>query len=170
MVVGSEEFRTFGGVQLGSHALMVGGRLFVTAGTRRDAVALDAKPGETLWMHRLDEGPRGETVARRNNRGLAYWSDGSDERILLISPGYQLIALDARTGHAVPGFGKNGVVDLWEGLDRATVKPGEIGSSSPPIVVRGVVVVGAALQAGIAPPSKRNVPGYITGDDSPTTT
>ena len=145
--------------------LMVGGRLFVTAGTRRDAVALDAATGETLWMYRLDEGPRGETVARRNNRGLAYWSDGSEERILLISPGYQLIALDARTGRPIPGFGKDGIVDLWEGLDRAVVKPGEIGSSSPAIVVRGVVVVGAALQAGVAPRSKKNVPGYIRGYD-----
>jgi quinoprotein glucose dehydrogenase len=145
--------------------LMVGGRLFVTAGTRRDAVALNAVTGETLWMYRLEEGARGETVARRNNRGLAYWSDGGDERILLISPGYQLIALDARTGRPIPGFGQDGIVDLWEGLDRAEVKPGEIGSSSPAIVVRGVVVVGAALQAGIAPRSKKNVPGYIRGYD-----
>ncbi|MEI9970954.1 MAG: PQQ-binding-like beta-propeller repeat protein [Ignavibacteriota bacterium] len=145
--------------------LMIGGRLFLTAGTRRDAVALDAATGETLWMYRLEEGPRGETVARRNNRGLAYWSDGHDERILLISPGYQLIALDARTGHPIPGFGKDGIVDLWEGLDRAVVKPGEIGASSPAIVVRDVIVVGAALQAGIAPRSKKNVPGYIRGYD-----
>ena len=108
---------------------------------------------------------RGETVARRNNRGLAYWSDGRDERILLISPGYQLIALDARTGRPIPGFGKDGIVDLWEGLDRDVVKPGEIGASSPAIVVRGVVVVGAALQAGVAPRSKKNVPGYIRGYD-----
>ncbi len=145
--------------------LMVGGRLFLTAGTRRDAVALDAATGETLWMYRLEEGPRGETVARRNNRGLAYWSDGRDERILLISPGYHLIELDARTGRTIPAFGSDGVVDLWEGLDRDPVKPGDIGSSSPPIVVRGVVVVGAALQAGIAPRSKTNVPGYIRGYD-----
>jgi quinoprotein glucose dehydrogenase len=145
--------------------LMVGRRLFLTAGTRRDVVALDAATGETLWMYRLEEGARGETVARRNNRGLAYWADGRDERILLISPGYQLVALDARTGRPIPGFGKDGVVDLWEGLDRATVRPGEIGSSSPAIVVRGVIVVGAALQAGIAPGSKKNVPGYIRGYD-----
>ena len=145
--------------------LMVDGRLFLTAGTRRDVVSLNATTGETLWMYRLEEGPRGETVARRNNRGLAYWSDGADERILLISPGYQLVALDARTGRPVPGFGKDGLVDLWEGLDRAVVKPGEIGASSPAIVVRGVVVVGAALQAGVAPQSKRNVPGYIRGYD-----
>jgi quinoprotein glucose dehydrogenase len=144
--------------------LMVGGRLFLTAGTRRDAIALDAATGETLWMYRLDEGARGATVARRNNRGLAYWSDGREERILLISPGYQLVSLDARTGRPMPGFGKEGVVDLWEGLDRV-VKPGEIGSSSPAIVVGDVVVVGAALQAGIAPRSKTNVPGYIRGYD-----
>jgi quinoprotein glucose dehydrogenase len=145
--------------------LMVGGRMFATAGTRRDVVALNATNGETLWMYRLDEGPRGETVARRNNRGLAYWSDGIDERVILISPGFQLVALDARTGRPIPGFGKDGIVDLWEGLDRAVVKPGEIGSSSPAIVVRGVIVVGAALQAGIAPQSKKNVPGYIRGYD-----
>lgn len=145
--------------------LMVGGRLFLTAGTRRDAVALDAATGETLWMYRLDEGARGDNAARRNNRGLAYWSDGGDERVLLISPGYQLVALDARTGRPVPGFGKDGIVDLWEGLDRAEVKPGEIGASSPAIVVRDVVVVGAALQAGVAPRSKKNVPGYIRGYD-----
>jgi quinoprotein glucose dehydrogenase len=146
--------------------LMVGGRLYLTAGTRRDVVALDAATGETLWMYRMDEGARGETVARRNNRGLAYWSGGGgEERILLITPGFQLVALNARDGRPVPAFGKDGVVDLWEGLDRAVVKPGEIGSSSPAIVVRDVVVVGAALQAGIAPRSKKNVPGYIRGYD-----
>jgi quinoprotein glucose dehydrogenase len=145
--------------------LMVGGRLFATAGIKRDAVAIDAATGETLWMYRLEEGARGETVARQNNRGLAYWAEGADERVLMISPGYQLVALDARTGRPVSGFGKDGVVDLWEGLDRAVVKPGQIGSSSPPIVVRGVVMVGAALQSGIAPRSKNNVPGYIRGYD-----
>ena len=82
--------------------LMVGGVLYFTAGTRRDAVAVDAATGETLWMYRLDEGPRGAIVARANNRGLAYWSDGKgDERILMISPGYQLIQLNAKTGTPV---------------------------------------------------------------------
>lgn len=146
--------------------LMVGGVLYFTVGTRRDAVAVDAATGETLWMYRLDEGARGQVVARTINRGLAYWSDGKgDDRILLISPGFQLIALNARDGRAIAGFGKSGVVDLTEGLDRAVVKPGQIGSSSPAIVVRDTVVVGAALQAGTAPPSKNNVPGYIRGFD-----
>ncbi len=146
--------------------LMVGGVLYFTAGTRRDVVAVDAANGETLWMYRLDEGARGNLVARTNNRGIAYWSDNKgDNRILLISPGYQLIALDAKTGRAIPGFGTNGIVDLTQGLDRAVVKPGFIGASSPAIVVSDTVVVGAALLAGQAPPSKDNVPGYIRGFD-----
>src|SRR5450432_3127209 len=146
--------------------LMAGGILYFTAGTRRDAVAVDAATGETLWMYRLDEGPRGAVVARTVNRGLAYWSDGKgDNRILLISPGYQLVALNAHTWTPVPGFGNNGLVDLTEGLDRAVVKPGQIGASSPAIVVRDTVVVGAALLTGTAPVSKENVPGYIRGFD-----
>src|SRR4051812_29166947 len=119
--------------------LMVGGTLYFTAGTRRDAIAVDAATGETLWMYRLDEGQRGAEAARQNNRGLAYWSDGKgDERILVISPGYQLIALNAKTGQPVASFGNSGVVDLFEGLDRSVVKPGQIGASSPAIVVKDV--------------------------------
>ena len=146
--------------------LMIGGVLYFTAGTRRDVVAVDAATGETLWMYRLDEGPRGAVVARTVNRGLAYWSDGKgDDRILLISPGYQLIALNAKSGTPIQGFGNNGLIDLTEGLDRDAVKPGKIGASSPAIVVRDTVVVGAALLAGTAPPTKENVPGYIRGFD-----
>lgn len=146
--------------------LMVKGVLYFTAGSRRDVVAVDAATGETLWMYRLDEGERGDRAVRTQNRGLAYWTDGkSDTRILLISPGFQLVALDAGTGRPIPGFGQDGLVDLTEGLDRDVVKPGQIGASSPAIVIRDVVVTGAALLAGTAPASKENVPGYIRGFD-----
>src|SRR5437762_7440513 len=114
--------------------LFINGVLYVTAGSRRDAVAIDGATGETLWMYRLDEGERGAVVARTQNRGLAYWSDGKgDDRILLISPGYQLIGLNAKNGVPLAGFGNNGIVDLTEGLDRPVVKPGQIGASSAPI-------------------------------------
>ena len=83
--------------------LMIGGVLYFTAGSRRDVVAVDAATGETLWMYRLDEGERGDRAAAQQNRGLAYWTDGKDDdRILLISPGYQLVALDAKTGRPIP--------------------------------------------------------------------
>lgn len=146
--------------------LMVKGVLYFTAGSRRDAVAVDAATGETLWMYRYDEGMRGNLAVRTQNRGLAYWTDGKDdERIILISPGFHLIALNAKTGLPVPTFGKDGIIDLTEGLDRPVVKPGVIGSSSPAIVVRDTIVVGAALEQGTAPTSKSNVPGYVRGFD-----
>jgi len=145
--------------------LMIGGSLYFTAGTRRAAVAVDAATGETLWTYRFDEGVRGAQAPRTNNRGLAYWSDGaSDSRIILISPGYHLIALNATTGRPIPGFGTDGLVDLWEGLDRK-VEPNQIGSSSPAMIVGDVAVVGGALLSGTAPKSKNNVPGYVRGYD-----
>ncbi|MDA0205295.1 MAG: pyrroloquinoline quinone-dependent dehydrogenase [Acidobacteria bacterium] len=145
--------------------VMADGVLYTTAGMRRNAVAIDAETGETLWMFRFDEGLRGDRAPRRNNRGLAYWTDGTEERILMISLGYQLIALDAKTGHLIEDFGEGGFIDLTLGLDRDVVEPGRIGSSSPAIVINDVVVMGSALQGGGAPDSKNNVPGYIRGFD-----
>lgn len=146
--------------------LMIGDALYFTAGMSRAAVAVDAASGDTLWTYLLDEGARGAQAPRTNNRGLAYWSNGNnDARIFLITPGYHLVALNAKSGKPAPDFGENGIVDLWNGLDRKVVQPGEIGSSSPPIVVGDVVIVGAALQGGTAPKSKTNVPGYVRGYD-----
>src|SRR2546430_3401006 len=93
--------------------LMVNGVVYSTGGTRRAVVALDAATGELLWVHSEREGARGTAAPRQlSGRGLAYWTDGKDERILYVTPGYRLIALDAKNGLTVPSFGKNGVVDL----------------------------------------------------------
>ncbi len=102
-----------------STPLMVNGRLFSTAGTRRAVVALDAATGELLWMHSEHEGARAQAAPRQlSGRGLAYWSDGNQERILYVTPGYRLVALDARTGQPVSGFGSNGIVDLKTDFDQ----------------------------------------------------
>src|SRR3989442_8013124 len=100
--------------------LMASGVLYTTAGWRRDVAAIDPATGETLWMFRHDEGRRGQTAPVRPaaGRGLAYWSDGTNERILYITRGYHLIQLDAKTGHLVPTFGKGGIADLYESLDQ----------------------------------------------------
>src|SRR6185295_7601876 len=96
-----------------STPLMVKGVVYSTAGTRRAVVALDAATGELMWMHSEREGARAEAAPRQlSGRGLSYWTDGRDERILYVTPGYRLIALDAKTGTLVSSFGKNGVVDL----------------------------------------------------------
>src|SRR5438477_4070256 len=105
---------------LESTPLMVGGRVFSTGGTRRAVVALDAATGELLWMHSENEGARGAAAPRQlSGRGLAYWSDGaSDDRILYVTPGYRLVALNARTGVPVRSFGADGVVDLKKDDDQ----------------------------------------------------
>src|SRR5262245_4103396 len=98
--------------------VVVNGRLYTTAGTRRSVIALDAVTGELLWVHRYPEGVRGANAPRQlSGRGLAYWTDGrGDERILYVTPGYRLIALNAKTGQPISTFGKDGVVDLKVGV------------------------------------------------------
>jgi quinoprotein glucose dehydrogenase len=144
--------------------LMIGGVLYTTAGSRRDVVAIDGATGETLWIWRYDEGRRGQLGPRQNSRGLAFWSDGrGDDRVIYITPGYHLVALSAHTGLPVSGFGKGGLVDLYEGLDRATPKDGTIGASSPPLIVNDIAVIGAALQGSA--PTKENIAGFVRGYD-----
>ncbi|MEO5926274.1 MAG: PQQ-binding-like beta-propeller repeat protein [Bryobacteraceae bacterium] len=147
--------------------LAINGKLFFTAGTQRAAIAVDGATGETLWTYHLNEGERGERAPRSNNRGVAYWADEKGKgRILLITRGYQLVALDADSGAPVDDFGGKGVVDLWVGLLEGTgrkVEIGQITSTSPAIVVGDVVVVGASLPSGGAPRSKANVPAFVRG-------
>jgi quinoprotein glucose dehydrogenase len=153
--------------------VMAEGVLYTTAGLRRDVVAIDAKTGETLWMYRIDEGVRGALAPRRNSgRGVAYWRNGSPAegaRIFLITPGFQLVALDARTGQPVSSFGNHGIVDLQDGLPRVKELPRTPpGSSSPPVIVGNSVVVGVSFSAGGAPPSMRAVPGWVRAFDART--
>jgi len=148
--------------------LMVGGVVFATAGSRRAVVALDAGTGEMLWMHSEQEGKRGEAAPRKlSGRGLAYWTDGrGDARILYVTPGYQLVALNAKTGVLVPTFGRNGIVDLKQDDDQV-MDPitGEIGLHATPVVARNVVIIGAAHLPGTAPKSRQNEKGYVRGFD-----
>ena len=148
--------------------LMVNGRLFITAGTRRAAVALDATTGEMLWMHSINEGKRGEAAPRLlSGRGLSYWSDGKEERVIYVTPGYQMVALDAKTGQRVKGFGTDGIVDLKTGLDQEglDLTTAEIGLHSAPIISKDIIVIGAAHREGGFPKSKTNVKGFIRGFD-----
>jgi len=153
-----------------STPLMVDGVLYTTAGTRRAVVALDAATGEMLWMSREDEGKRGEAAPRRlSGRGLAYWTDGRESRIVYVTPGYQMIALDARTGRRVPGFGRNGVVDLKLEMDQPIdLESGEVGLHAAPIISNNVIIVGAAHLPGGTPKSRIHEKGYIRGYDART--
>lgn len=158
--------------------LMVNGVLYATAGSRRAVIALNPETGELLWIHGEHEGKRGGAAPRQlSGRGLAYWSDGVDERIFYVTPGFRLIGLDAKTGARVPSFGENGMVDLKLDDDQTisdwnsnhewvpNTETGEIGIQSAPVVAGDTVIVGAAFREGMTPRSMRNNKGYARGFD-----
>ncbi|MFI4890923.1 MAG: PQQ-binding-like beta-propeller repeat protein [Steroidobacterales bacterium] len=149
--------------------LETGGVVYTTAGSRRGVIALDAVTGELLWVHGEHEGARGAAAPRQlSGRGLAYWSDGHDARILYVTPGFQLIALDAKTGQRIPSFGNNGAVDM-KADDDQKIEPdlttGEIGWQSAPTVTGDEVLVGTAFREGFTPVSYRNNKGSARAYD-----
>ncbi len=73
---------------LSTTPLYANGRLFTVATTRRITTAIDPETGETLWMWRLDEGIRWQKAPRQfAGRGLAYWTDGRQERVIVVTLG-----------------------------------------------------------------------------------
>ncbi len=159
--------------QLEATPLMVNGVLYTTAGTRRDAIALNAATGELLWVHGEDEGERAAASPRQlSGRGLSYWSDGKgDDRILYVTIGYRLVCLNAKTGAPISTFGDDGVVDLkkfavfgdGKSIDLTT---GEIGLHAAPTVTKsGVILVGSAFRDGSTPKTRNNTKGMVQAFD-----
>jgi quinoprotein glucose dehydrogenase len=147
--------------------LMVDGILYFTAGDRRSVVAVNPGTGETLWIWRLDEGSRTDGV-RKNSRGVAYWTDGNQARILTVTPGYELVALDAKNGQPIDAFGRAGIVDLTKEVEKdANFNPaiGHLMNTSPPLVFGNIVVVPTSLENSRLPKSMKYPKGDIMAFD-----
>ena len=140
--------------QLRSTPIMVDGVLYASNGIGL-VEAFDPRTGQTLWVqdHSFlgDDTPRGGS-----NRGVAYWAGGTDKRIFSIRPPY-LIATNASTGQSIDSFGSNGKVDL--SYDAETGYSG----SSPPVVVKDVVILGSAMADH--PYTKEQHPGDVRAYD-----
>lgn len=167
----------------------INGKLYTVAGARRYVVALDPKTGELIWSYGEPRTPRHEYSMRADyGKGVAYAEVDGRGVIYISSPAFFLTALDAETGEplenwgrpvGVDGFPETGVVDLltdllsdlpyghdpYNGMDLAD---GYITSSSPPIVVNGVVIVGNSHEQGYYQSRIENVPGDILGYDART--
>jgi quinoprotein glucose dehydrogenase len=145
-----------------STPLMINGMLY-TSTSLSQVAAIDAGTGETLWKY--DSGSwRAGRPANMGfiHRGVAYWSDGEEERIIIATGHSHLISLDATTGQPVSEFGDDGHVDLSEGLNRrAPLWAHQV--NSPPIVCRNVIIVGSVIMD--RPPTKAFVRGDIRGFD-----
>ena len=126
-----------------STPLVVDGVLYTTGGSRRAVTALDAATGEQLWVYSLNEGARGAEAPRRlSGRGLAFWQRGDDKRVVYVTPGYQLVALNAATGRPIESFGEGGIVDLVDiARSRRRLGPSQIGTNSPPTIANDVIMV-----------------------------
>ncbi|HYB93773.1 MAG TPA: pyrroloquinoline quinone-dependent dehydrogenase [Vicinamibacterales bacterium] len=153
--------------------LMVGGTLFVNTPASVGA-AYDARTGALKWIYNPKSYEAGTTTMslRWNQRGVAYWRSGNEERIYWGTGDGYLIAVDARTGRPVEGFGDRGRVDLMDGLPRAKrgtrdyLNALTYSVQSPPIVVGDLVITPAAISSLIK--TKEQIPGWIRAFDART--
>jgi quinoprotein glucose dehydrogenase len=171
----TDSFGTKPEFKLEGTPLMVNGVVYATAGTRRDVVALDAKTGEIIWVHSLREGKRAAVSPRQlSGRGVSFWSDGKgDDRVVYVTTAYRLVELNAKTGMMISGFGKNGMVDLKEGMYTGTGTPidleeGEAGLHSTPLVVNDTIIVGSAFKEGMTVKTHNNTKGLVRAFDAHT--
>lgn len=138
-----------GGLQ--TEPLVVGRRVFVCTPTHR-TVALDGATGRVEWV--FDPG----IVGQGPNRGFTYWTDGTDARLFAAVDQF-LYALDPDTGRPVPSFGRDGRIDLREGLDRPADQQ-NVRLTTPGVVYRDLLIVGGRVSEGL-PAS----PGHIRAYD-----
>jgi len=163
----------------------INGRLYTVAGARRHVVAIDPKTGATIWSYREPDTERWEYSMRADyGKGVGYGQVDGRDVIYIVSPGFFLTALDAETGNPLEGFGQSvpiegfpetGVVDLladlghpYDPYEGIPLERGYITSSSPPIVVNGVVIVGNSAEQGYHQSRIENIPGDILGYDAAT--
>lgn len=112
---------------------------------KHKVIAVEGATGKELW--RFDPG----TAGRGPNRGLVYWSRGTDRRIFSALDSF-VYALNAATGKPIPGFGKDGRIDLREGLGRDPSGM-SIALTSPGIIYKDLLIVGGRTPEALpAPP------------------
>ncbi len=146
--------------------LMVGGTLYGIT-TVGQVFAVDAASGRTVWVHDPESylSAKGDRDFRfPKHRGVTWWNDGDDARILVTTIDAYLLALDAETGEPVAGFGEKGRVDLLEGLRRRKVSRLKDYFQTSPAAIHGdTLVVGGTV--GDRPRGPRGIPGDVRGYD-----
>ncbi|MEM6320164.1 MAG: PQQ-binding-like beta-propeller repeat protein [Bacteroidota bacterium] len=141
--------------QIQCNPLIIDGVLYGSS-ARLKFFALDAQTGKNLWTFDPFADQAFKAFGMGNNRGLAHWTDGRENR-LLVTAGSFLYALDAQTGQPIADFGEQGKVDLHEGLDR-NVEGLFINSNTPGIVYQDKLILGCRVsESGGA----GAVPGHI---------
>jgi len=150
--------------------LMVDGVLYLCTPLYQ-GVAIDAATGETLWVYNPRSYETGTPTMSIywNHRGVAYWADDSEARVLWGTGDGYLIAVDAKTGRPCADFGDNGRIDLMKGVPRANRDDRDylnallLSCASPPIIVRDTVITGCSIADRRV--AKEAVPGWVRAHD-----
>lgn len=130
--------------QIQCNPIVIDGVVYATTPGLK-AIALDGATGAERWRFDPFEGAAG-AHSLSVNRGVVYWAEGDDRRILYAA-GDRLFALDAATGRPVPSFGTGGSVDLRLGLGGDT---GElfVVSNTPGVVYEDLLILGTRVSEG----------------------
>lgn len=164
-VVKADTYRRIGPTRANeSTPVMAGGTLYVSTSLSQVA-AIDAASGKTKWVFDPKIYDNGLGIPPNDgwlHRGVAYWRAGDDERVLMLTAFGWMYGLDAKTGQPIPTFGTEGRVDLTQGL-RRPVDRAFYTMTSPPVIVRGVVVVGSSVTNEVE--ARASPPGDVRGFD-----
>jgi quinoprotein glucose dehydrogenase len=140
-----------------STPIMVGGLLYASNGIGL-VEAFNAASGATVWVQQVPESELASSGTA--NRGVAYWGQGGNGRILTFRNQY-LYALDARSGMPVADFGDAGRVDLTA----ATGASRPYSWNGTPLIVKDVVVLGSSMADQDSAARMTGVPGNVYGFD-----
>jgi quinoprotein glucose dehydrogenase len=143
--------------QIQCNPIVVRGVLYATSAQLK-VFALDAATGRERWTFKPDTGGAREQ-SLGVNRGVTYWEDGDDRRIL-VAAGQRLYALNADTGRPIASFGENGSVSLREGLGRDVSKLYVL-SNTPGAIYKDLLIVGTRVSEGPDP----SAPGHVRAYD-----
>lgn len=133
---------------------LVKGDVLYSASPHGKVFALNAATGEEIW--KFD--PFAGTDQTEITRGLNYWQEEEDKRILFTAGPY-LYALDAKTGESIDTFGKKGKVDLTEGLGR-DITGLRYQNRSPGAVYKNLIILGSLNSESLP-----SAPGHIRAFD-----
>jgi quinoprotein glucose dehydrogenase len=135
--------------------LVIGDTLYALA-EKDHILALDAATGKQKWSHSIHA-----KTALLTSRGLTYWQskDGSDARLIFAADN-AIEEIDARTGKSIDAFGKEGHIDLREGLGRDPESLAVVQSYNPGRIFENLIIFGSATNE-----EYRSGPGDIRAFD-----
>ncbi|WP_425637034.1 PQQ-binding-like beta-propeller repeat protein [Algoriphagus yeomjeoni] len=132
--------------QIQCQPIVVNGLLYGSTPTL-NVFAVNAETGTEVWRFDPFQILGGENSWAGTNRGVSYWEDGDDKRILF-GAGNWLMAVDAETGEPIPSFGDQGKVDLRKGLDTER-EDFLIVANAPGVVYGDLLIIGMRLSEGL---------------------